>query len=133
MAKSRRAIVRDRAHDRCEYCRMPQAGTSLPHTIDHIRARKHRGGSDVANLCWSCAQCNAAKGPNVAGHDPTTDALVPLFNPRTDDWGVQFVWRGGRLAGLTAVGRATIDVLRINDANRIAHRRLLMRAGIFAT
>jgi hypothetical protein len=110
---------------------MPQAGTSLPHTIDHIRARKHRGPSDIANLCWSCAQCNATKGPNVAAHDPTTDTLVPLFNPRIDVWDEHFVWRGARLVGRTPIGRATIDVLRINDANRVAHRRLLMQAGAF--
>ena len=131
MASSQRAIVRRRASDRCEYCLMPQAGTSLPHTIDHIRARKHRGASDIANLCWSCAQCNAAKGPNVAGHDPVTDVLVPLFNPRADAWMEHFAWRGGRLVGRTQIGRATIDVLRINDPNRVAHRAILRRTRMF--
>lgn len=131
MARSRRSIVRERAGDRCEYCRIPQTLTSLPHTLDHIRARKHRGPSDAANLCWSCAQCNAAKGPNVAGHDPATDQLVALFNPRADRWDDHFAWSGALLTGRTAVGRATIDVLRINDANRTAHRAMLMRAGLY--
>lgn len=131
MARSRRSIVRERAVDSCEYCRMPQSLTSLPHTLDHIRARKHRGPTDVANLCWSCAQCNAAKGPNVAGHDPETDELVALFNPRADRWHDHFAWDGARLTGRTAVGRATIDVLRINDANRTSHRAMLMKAGLF--
>ena len=131
MARSRRAVVRERAGDRCEYCFMPQSLTSLPHTLDHIRARKHRGPTDVANLCWSCAQCNAAKGPNVTGHDPATDELVPLFNPRADRWDDHFAWNGALLAGRTRVGRATIDVLRMNDANRIAHRSMLMQAGVY--
>ena len=47
MERSRRAIVRERANGRCEYCLMPQSLTSLPHTLDHIRARKHRGLTDV--------------------------------------------------------------------------------------
>ena len=131
MAKSRRAIVRERAGDQCEYCRMLQSQTSLPHTIDHIRALKHRGPTAVGNLCWSCAQCNAAKGPNVAGHDPRTDELVPLFNPRTNCWNEHFEWSSARLLERTPIGRATIDVLRINDANRIALRALLMQAGAF--
>ena len=131
MARSRRAIVRERAGDRCEYCRIPQSSTCLRHTLDHIRARKHRGSTDVENLCWSCAQCNAAKGPNVAGHDPATDELVPLFNPRSDRWDDHFGWNGSVLAGRTPVARTTIDVLRINDANRLAHRALLMQAGVF--
>lgn len=123
--------MRARAGDRYEYCRIPQAATSLPHTIDHIRARKHRGADNVVNLCWSCAPCNAAKGSNVAGHDPATDALVPLFNPRSDIWDDHFAWRGARLTGQTPVGRATIDVLRVNDANRVSLRRMLMRVGVF--
>ncbi len=131
MAKSRRALVRERAGNACEYCRMPQSLTSLPHTLDHIRARKYRGPTDVANLCWSCAQCNAAKGPNVAGHDPATEELVGLFNPRTARWNEHFAWNGAVLSGRTPVGRATIDVLRINDANRTAHRAMLMRAGVY--
>lgn len=130
MARSRRAIVRDRAGDRCEYCRISQSQTSLPHEIDHIRARKHRGPTDVANLCWCCAQCNGAKGPNVAGHDPVTDVLVALFNPRTDRWTDHFAWNGARLDGRTQCGRATVDVLRINDPNRVAHRAMLMLARL---
>ena len=131
MAKSRRAIVRERAGDRCKYCRMSQSLTSLPHTLDHIRARKHRGPTDIANLCWSCAQCNAAKGPNVAGHDPVTDDLVALFNPRVDRWDEHFAWAAAHLDGRSPVGRATIDVLRIDDVNRVAHRAILMQAGVY--
>src|SRR5205814_826711 len=129
MASSHRKRIRDRAGDRCEYCRLPQDCTTLPHEIDHIRARKHRGQDTLQNTCWSCAYCNGAKGSNVAGFDPATDALVPLFNPRTDRWDEHFAWRGPTLRGKTAVGRATIDVLRINATDRVEHRRLLIAAG----
>jgi hypothetical protein len=42
---SLRDEVRDRANDRCEYCRLTQAGTLLPHELDPIRAQKHHPGN----------------------------------------------------------------------------------------
>jgi hypothetical protein len=120
MAKSRRRQVRGRAHDRCEYCQLPQDCTVLPHEIDHIRAKKHHGRTTLDNLGWACADCNAHKGANAAGFDPDTGDLVPLFNPRRDAWADHFTWYGPMLRGKTAVGRATIDVLQINHPDRVA-------------
>ena len=122
-----RNSVRIRANESCEYCQLRQRDTTLPHEVDHIRARKHRGRSQAENLAYACSYCNAAKGPNVAGHDPTTDELVALFNPRTQKWNEHFRWRGAILEGKTPVSRATIDVLRINVPERIEHRQLLSR------
>lgn len=130
MARSQRRRVAERARHRCEYCCLPEAYTSLPHEIDHVRARKHHGPSSLRNLCWACAACNAAKGPNVASYDPETDELVPLFNPRTDRWDEHFAWAGPRLLGKTPIARATIDVLRINDPHRVAHRAQLIALGV---
>lgn len=110
---------------------MPQEYDALPCQLDHVRARKHHGPTTVANMALSCLACNARKGPNAAGYDPLTDTLVPLFNPRADDWDEHFRWHGPQLIGRTPVGRATIDVLGINATNRIAHRRLLIRARVF--
>ena len=36
-------LVWRRADARCEYCRLPQAASPLPHAIDHIIARQHHG------------------------------------------------------------------------------------------
>ena len=129
MAVPRRKQVRERAGDRCEYCHLPQSCTTLPHEVDHIRARKHRGSDTLNNCCWACAFCNAFKGSNVAGYDPETDALVPLYNPQADRWSDHFAWRGPTLVGKTPIGRATIEVLRINLRDRVEHRRLLAAAG----
>src|SRR5205085_826396 len=131
MAKSRRRQIWDRAEGRCEYCRLPQTCTTLPHEVDHIRARKHRGPTTLLNTCLACAGCNGAKGSNAAGYDPDTDTLVPLFNPRTDDWNEHFMWDGPFLGGRTAIARATIEVLRINCRLRVAHRRFLIEANLF--
>jgi hypothetical protein len=125
----RRGQVRERASDRCEYCLLPQHGSVLPHEIDHIRARKHRGPTSLENTCLACAQCNAAKGPNVAGYDPLTGALVALFNPRVDIWSKHFAYDGAVLRGRTPEGRATVEVLGINQPDRVEHRRLLRAAG----
>lgn len=131
MAKYGRKQIWKRAEGKCEYCRLPQEFSVLPHEIDHIRAKKHRGPTTPLNTCLACACCNGAKGSNVAGYDPETDELVTLFNPRVDVWDEHFVWEGPVLRGKTSVARATIDVLRINDPDRLEHRRLLQDAGLF--
>jgi hypothetical protein len=131
MATSKRRQVRDRAHDRCEYCQMPQDCTVLPHEIDHIRAKKHHGPTKLDNLSWACADCNAHKGPNAAGFDPESGELVALFNPRSDTWAQHFAWDGPVLRGKTAEGRATIDVLQINHPDRVETRGLLIELGLF--
>jgi|SRR5665213_668435 len=131
MARFRRQFVWQRARDRCEYCRLAQRNSNLPHEIDHIRARKHHGATTLENTCLACARCNASKGTNVAGYDPASGELVPLFDPRRDAWAKHFRWDGPRLVGHTAVGRATIDVLVINDHDRVEHRRLLLAAKLW--
>jgi hypothetical protein len=110
---------------------LPQAGTTLPLEIDHIRARKHHGATMIRNTCLACAYRNSAKGTNAAGYDPDTGNLVPLFNPRLHAWEDHFTWNGPMLLGTSSNARATIKVLRINDPARIAHRRLLIIAGQF--
>jgi hypothetical protein len=60
-----------------------------------------------------------------------TDVLHPLFNPRTQQWSVHFAWNEGTMQGLTAIGRTTISVLRINEPLRIRHRLLLIELGVF--
>jgi hypothetical protein len=126
-----RGQVRQRAGDRCEYCRMPQSCTVLPHEIDHIRAQKHGGASTLKNLCWACAWCNSFKGTDVAGYPPGSDDLVPLFNPRIDTWDNHFSWEGAILRGKTPVGAATIELLRVNQPERVNHRATLMRIGLW--
>ncbi|MBW3540283.1 MAG: HNH endonuclease [Planctomycetes bacterium] len=90
---SRRRRVWDRAGGRCEYCQLPQDATRTPHEIDHIRPRKHAGRSTLDNLALACFYCNSYKQSNVAGYDPDTDELVPLFHPRQQIWADHFEWQ----------------------------------------
>jgi hypothetical protein len=124
-----RVHVRQRAQDRCEYCHMPQQVTVLPHEVDHIRSQKHGGQSVAENLCWACSWCNSYKGTDIAAYAPDSDDIVPLFNPRADNWSDHFDWKGAVLFGKTAIGAATIELLKINQSDRVEHRQLLNQAG----
>lgn len=126
MPKFSRKKVWERANGKCKYCQLSQDDSVLPHELDHIRARKHRGPTTMQNTCLACAQCNGAKGSDVTSYDTETDELVTLFNPRKDDWDEHFFWNGPVLRGKTPRGRATVELLRINDTSRVEHRRLLL-------
>jgi hypothetical protein len=124
-----RDLVWRRADARCEYCRLPQALDDFRFEIDHIIASKHGGPTSADNLALSCFFCNSRKGPNIAGIDPTTGAILPLFNPRQDQWAEHFEYRGAHILGRTPTGRATVIVLCMNDRQRLAHRQRLLRGG----
>jgi hypothetical protein len=57
--------------------------------------------------------------------------MAPLFNPRSESWDDHFAWDGAVLRGKTPIGSATIELLRINQAERVKHRRLLMQLGLW--
>lgn len=122
-----RLLVRTRAGNRCEYCRLPQDGCSLTHHIEHIVPRQHGGGDSDSNLALACHRCNLRKGPNLTGIDPITGEIVPLFDPRRDRWPDHFRHRGPAIEGVTAVGRATVKLLAMNDTRRVERRELLER------
>ncbi len=131
MERALERLVWERASGRCEYCRVAQEHDRLPFEIDHIVAKKHGGATQLGNLCLACFADNNHKGPNIAGIDPHTRKLTPLFNPRRHKWGRHFRWDGPILVGLTPVGRTTIAVLEINLDYRVAFRQGLIDEGVF--
>jgi HNH endonuclease len=110
---------------------MPQAYNPLPYEADHIIAEQHGGTTDLLNLALACTSCNKRKGPNVGGYDPLTKKLVPLYNPRTQNWRRHFRWEGPVLVGRTRIGRVTIAVLGINSPDYVEFRKELMNEGLF--
>jgi hypothetical protein len=126
-----RQLVRERASFRCEYCHLPAAVSSIPFEIDHIIAQQHLGKTVLGNLALACFYCNASKGPNIAGIDPVSRRLVRLLHPRRHRWHYHFRWDGAYLVGKTAIVRATILVLAINDPVAVALRDSLMAEGRF--
>lgn len=126
-----RTFVRQRAGHRCEYCHLPEANAGrLLFQIEHIIAKQHGGTDDPDILCYSCAQCNWAKGPNLAGLHG--GKLYPLFNPRKQIWSRHFHWEHTLLVGKTKTGIVTVQVLNINDPVRVMLRENLLFEGRFA-
>src|SRR6266436_3492737 len=70
------------------------------------------------NLAFACYHCNLHKGPNLSGIDQESGALVRLFIPREDKWDDHFEQNGVIIVGRTAIGRATIGLLKMNAADR---------------
>ncbi|HEX6820297.1 MAG TPA: HNH endonuclease signature motif containing protein [Ktedonobacterales bacterium] len=124
-----RREIRERAGGCCEYCFMPDDEPLYPHEPDHIIALKHRGQTTSENLAYACFECNRAKGSNIASLDPATDALTPLFNPRTQIWAEHFHFNGPVIEPLTAVARVTAFLLRFNAPSRVAIRARLLAEG----
>lgn len=125
-----RELVQRRAQGACAYCRLPHDASILSHQVDHIIGRQHRGSDEDTNLCLCCIRCNLKKGPNIASIDPVTGLVVPLYHPRRSSWREHFsVSMDGTLKGLTAEGRATVELLDMNDRERVRLRALLLRRG----
>ena len=129
IAAETRQFVRERAGERCEYCRLHQTNSEILHHIEHVVARQHGGTDHVDNLALACHRCNLHKGPNLSGIDPLTGRVETLFHPRRDRWAEHFAFRGVQIEGLTPRGRATVEVLALNDARRLELRRELLEFG----
>ncbi len=126
MEASLKQYVRQRAGFRCEYCLIQESELAeIVFHIEHIIAIKHGGSDESENLGLACDRCNFHKGPNLAGIDHVSAQLVPLFNPRNDDWNQHFENSGYEILGKTAIGRATAQVLNFNSPRRILLRQLL--------
>ncbi len=124
-----RRQVQERAQGRCEYCLIHEADMYYPHEADHVIAEKHGGATSLENLAWACFYCNRFKGSDLASADPTSQKAVFLFNPRGQRWYRHFRLNGGRIEGITASGRATVTLLHLNDAERVAYRLGLIDIG----
>jgi hypothetical protein len=132
---ARRAEVTARAGHRCEYCHLPTRGQVATFPIDHVVPRTAGGGADPDNLALTCPHCNAHKWMTAEGPDPETGEVVRFYHPRQQAWDDHFQWDPagtGELLGKTAVGRATVLGLRINDQDMVRLRLLLAELGLFA-
>jgi len=116
-----RRFVAARADWCCEYCGLAEADTWFGCEVDHIISEKHEGRTEADNLALACASCNRHKGSDVATVDES-GALIELFHPRRHVWAEHFVRDGPRIIGLTAIGRATVRLLRLNLPERIDER-----------
>jgi len=99
--------------------------------IEHIIPRAQGGSDDESNLWLSCSLCNRYKGAQTEGIDSMSGAVAALFNPRTQKWFNHFQWSvdGTYIIGLTQIGRATVEALRLNNEIAVKVRRNWVLAG----
>ncbi len=109
--------VRERAKYLCEYCHSLELLSANRFTIDHIVPRSLGGSDDIDNLALACRRCNERRYNFVAGIDPETQEIVPIFNPRQQQWAEHFSWTldGTVIQGSTPIGRTTCIRLDLND------------------
>ena len=129
MDATTKRLVRERAGNLCEYCRLHQDHSPLATLqIEHINPRKHGGTDALENLALACIDCNLSKSSNIAGRDPDTSQITPLFNPRVDSWSDHFEFEGAHIVGKTPVGRTTIYVLNMNSDYQLEFRAALLES-----
>jgi len=110
-------IIRKRASYLCEYCHSSERISTTRFTVDHLIPRSIGGNDNLDNLALACRRCNERRYNFVAGFDEKTQAVVPLFNPRQQNWSEHFIWSadGRQIIGVTPIGRATCKRLDMND------------------
>ena len=123
--------VREAARERCGYCLSPQRFVMGTLEIEHILPRAKGGSDEEHNLWLSCSLCNRYKGSQTFATDPVTGEAAPLFNPRHDSWSAHLRWSvdGVRIEGITPVGRATVEALKLNNELAVEVRRNWVLAG----
>ena len=130
MDSALRRFVRERAGRRCEYCHLHEDDSDfLVFHVEHVIAKQHGGTDEPELLCYACAECNWAKGPNLSGM--LSGKIYPLFNPRKQSWKRHFYWDHTILVGKTKTGIVSVLVLNINDPSRVMLRENLLFEGRF--
>lgn len=126
-----RRQVEEEAQFRCGYCLTAQRFTAKRLHIEHIIPLAAGGSSDIENLWLACDLCNGFKGAQIQAIDPLTNQVVPLFNPRQENWFDHFTWSddGIYILGLTPAGRATSVALRLNNLFLVEARHWWVQAG----
>ena len=127
-----RRLVKLRANNNCEYCQALGGYSFHPFPVEHIIPISKDGSDDDTNLANACQFCNGSKFDKVEALDPLTGALTPLCNPRTQTWSEHFVWSDDftLVIGVTPIGRATVNCLKMNREEAINLRAALRDFGV---
>ncbi len=111
-----RKLVATRADFICEYCQSQENFSSESFATEHIHPRKASGKTVAENLAYACLGCNSHKAAKTKAFDPVSETTINLFNPRIQNWKGHFTWNKDftETIGLTPIGRATIEALKLN-------------------
>lgn len=124
-------FVIERANGCCEYCRSQARFATQPFSIEHILPRSQGGNNTLDNLALACQGCNNHKYTKTQGLDPVSGRKMPLFHPRKNAWKDHFNWNHDYtiIIGLTPIGRATVNTLKLNRESLVNLRRVLFIMG----
>jgi hypothetical protein len=123
--------IRDRFANCCAYCRTAEALTVTTFEFEHIMPLSAGGTTVFENLCLACPTCNRHKANRQTATDPETQTVAPLFHPQQQSWSDHFAWNAdaSEVTGLTAIGRATVAMLKMNRPQMTRVRRMWGKLG----
>lgn len=126
-----RREVTKRAKGFCEYCRSDADFSDTPFDVEHIIPISKNGETEIENLALSCHGCNLYKSNKTESFDVVGEDVSRLFNPREDIWSEHFGWAENYsiVIGLTAIGRATVEALKLNRKGLVNRRKALRILG----
>lgn len=121
--------IRAQFSDCCAYCHTAEYLTVVIFEVEHIIPQVASGKTELDNLCLACPTCNRHKATRQTAFDPQTRTVVPLFHPQRNRWSDHFAWSEDNtmIVGLTAIGRATIEALKMNRPQLVRVRRMWVR------
>lgn len=124
-------IVKERSKYSCEYCLAPEDYFYLgSYHIDHIISEIQGGSNELDNLAFSCPACNRNKGSNLSAFIIETQEVVRLYHPRKDVWNEHFELKdNGEIHPSSQIGKATIRLLKLNFAETVLLRSVLLSIG----
>ena len=127
LTNSLKETVKTRAANCCEYCYSQEKFATQSFSIEHIYPLSKGGQTTLDNLALACQGCNNHKYNKTEGIDPVLNEIVSLYHPRQQIWSDHFCWSSDYtlIIGLTATGRSTVDLLRLNRVGLVNLRRIL--------
>jgi exopolyphosphatase/pppGpp-phosphohydrolase len=131
ISPAKRKAVAERAQYLCEYCFSAQKYSPQSFSIEHIQPTSKKGSDELENLALACQGCNSFKSDKTSAIDPFSGRKIAIYNPRKDIWDKHFVWSEDflEIVGLTAKGRATVKLLKLNREEVVNLRKLLYLFG----
>lgn len=103
---------------KCSYCECDLTEESKYMEVEHFEDKKHNPDKIVTweNLLPSCKKCNGSKST----HDVISE---PILNPYVQDPRDHLAIRFYRMRGLTQLGKNSIDVVGLNNQERLVLKR----------
>jgi len=125
--------VAKRARNRCEYCLAPEIVQTSVFEVEHVFPRSRGGSNEMENLALACRACNRNKQDRTEYVDNLTGHDAANFNPRQDRWSEHFEFdpESCFIHSSTPIGRATVALLDLNNAQQVQARSIWIQLGIY--